>query len=232
MTFNFEVQLDNTIDKTIASYLFRDVVANTIDVAHLAIGDTVVVTLDATDKIGIVSKLMSDKSFILKTASGLEIIEPASQGYMHMIHKADNEEGAIEHLKLRDHLSYERDLKDMTKDTHQHKGRPEHSPEIDTKTGIPRSKICLNLKRTAADDSVPASPLSQEDSTALQNIVAGIEEAQYGLTGLNLPEAHGLFGELLKIKTKVRALMNATSEVPTADMSIDQEAPVTDETSL
>ena len=63
-----------------------------------------------------------------------------------MIRKAE-EENTMEHLKLRNHNKYERDdVKDMTKETHQHDGRPEHSPEIDPTTKIPRSKICLNLK--------------------------------------------------------------------------------------
>ena len=136
--------MDNSIDKLAANYLLRDVVANTVHATTITPGDIIVVTLDLTDKIGVVTHVSDDHRIFLKTASGIEVIEPVNQGFIHMIQKAAH---AIEVLRLRNHLDYERDLKDMTKETHQNSGRPEYGPEIDKDTKIPRSKICLNLKK-------------------------------------------------------------------------------------
>ena len=141
--------LDSVLDKIAANYLFRDVMANVITSEQLSIGDTIVVTLNETDRIGVVANILSDKSFVLKTTSGLETIKPSFMEFIHMINKVGTH--PIEHLKLRNHTDYERDLKDMTKETHQYDGRPEHGPVIDKDTKIPRSKICLNLKKKVSE---------------------------------------------------------------------------------
>ena len=208
--------MDNSIDKIAANYLFRDVVANTITSEHLSIGDTIVVTLDVTDKIGVVAKIFPDNSILLKTASGLETLKSSSLEFMHMIRKADNKD-SIEHLKLRNHTDYERDLKDMTKEKHQHDGRPEHSPEIDKATGIPRSKICLNLKKVAA------GALTEEEKGILAESIKYVLDAQYPLMQAAEGPLHDFFRALSDIRFKMNTLMNASPEdvntVPEQDTS-------------
>lgn len=140
--------MDRSIDKLAANYLLRDVLASAVSPSTLAAGDTVVVVLNSMDKVGVVTRIAEDNTIFLRTTSGTEVIEPVDQESVYMIRKADH---VMETLKLRNHTEYERDLKDMTKETHQYSGRPEYGPEVDTDTKIPRSKICLNLKKKVSE---------------------------------------------------------------------------------
>jgi len=107
-------------------------------------GDTIIVTSSDEDITGIVETISTAPEdnvvVLLNTSSGTKPFILSDNNIIHIIKKANM-------LNLRKHNDYERDLKDMSKEDHQNKGRPEYGPEDKTdKSNLPASKISLSLR--------------------------------------------------------------------------------------
>ena len=136
----------SNIERT-AQLLYKAVSQASIPPAKLGIGDLIIITGATDDAVGIVKDLQETDdqiNIVLYTAKGLQQIKVSDKNYIHLIKRADM-------LSLRKHTDYDRDLKDMTEDTHGYdKGctqSPEHGPVLDSdKSNLPTSKISLNLR--------------------------------------------------------------------------------------
>lgn len=130
-----------------AQLLYKAVSQASISPTKLGIGDLIIITSAMDDIVGIVDNLqeVDDQiNIVLYTVTGLRQIKVSDKNYIHLIKRADM-------LSLRKHTDYERDLKDMTKDTHgydkDYAQSPEHGPVLDSdKSNLPTSKISLNLR--------------------------------------------------------------------------------------
>ena len=95
-----------------------------VNFENIRVGDRIVITNVEDDVDGTVQELKLDNIRLL-TSSGVKNIKYSKNNIIHIIKRADM-------LNLRNHNEYERDLKDMTKEDHQNKGRPEYGPEEKT----------------------------------------------------------------------------------------------------
>jgi len=116
-----------------------------VNFENIRVGDRIVITNVEDDVDGTVQELKLDNIRLL-TSSGVKNIKYSKNNIIHIIKRADM-------LNLRNHNEYERDLKDMTKEDHQNKGRPEYGPEEKTeKSNLPTSKISLSLRSKKANE--------------------------------------------------------------------------------
>lgn len=121
---------------------------STVNPEDIRVGNRIVITNADDDIEGTVQGRNSSNTVQLNTASGVKTIKLSNNSVIHIIKKADM-------LNLRKHNEYERDLKDMTKEDHQNKGRPEYGPEEKSdKSNLPSSKISLSLRSRKANAKV------------------------------------------------------------------------------
>jgi len=111
----------------------------------IRVGDSIIVTGSDSDVEGTVKTLIfgdneNEIKVELNTVAGVKVLNISNNNFIHIIKKANM-------LNLRKHHEYERDLKDMTKEDHQNKGRPEYGPvEKSDKSNLPTSKVSLSLR--------------------------------------------------------------------------------------
>ena len=131
-----------------AQFLYKAVKRASISPDNICTGDFIVVTGTEDDTVGVVKKITitpdNTVDMVLKTSSGTKTLSVSSKNYIHIIQKADM-------LNLRDHIDYERDLKDVDKGVHKYTEkdqRPKLGPdEKSDKSELPTSKISLVMKR-------------------------------------------------------------------------------------
>lgn len=131
-----------------AQLLFKAVKNASISHIDINAGDHIVVTGANDDITGIVASVntIGDvTTVVLDTDSNKETLQVSSENFIHIIQRADM-------LNMRDHIDYERDLKDVAKDAHkltEKDQRPVLGPdEKSDKSELPTSKISLVMKKT------------------------------------------------------------------------------------
>jgi hypothetical protein len=119
---------------------------STHDVKSLKVGDRISVIQKTGDVEGVILQLprFAVGEIKLSTDEGVKLIPVTARTYIHLIRSAEQ---MAESLKLNDHTEYDRDQEDFLKNTHRNDGREEFEAEIDPKSKMPRSKICLNLRK-------------------------------------------------------------------------------------
>ena len=130
-----------------AQFLFKAVKKASVNHADINNGDHIVVTGVDDDITGIVNSVntVGDvTTVVLNTSSGKTTLQVSNKNFIHIIRRADM-------LNMRDHIDYERDLKDVDKGTHEYTEkdqRPVLGPdEKSDKSELPTSKISLVMKR-------------------------------------------------------------------------------------
>lgn len=136
----------NSIEQT-AQLLFKAVKRASVNHTDITVGDYIIVTGANDDTAGIVddvNTIEDNTTIVLSTSSGKEILQISSKNFVHIIQKANM-------LNMRDHIEYERDLKDIDKDTHKYTEKDQHplhglDEKLD-KSNLPASKISLTMKK-------------------------------------------------------------------------------------
>lgn len=146
LSYNLEYWYLNSIEQ-IAQFLFRDVKKASVNHTDINKGDHIIVTGASDDIIGIVNNtdtIGDTTSIVLNTSSGEKALQVSSKNFIHIIQRADM-------LNMRNHIEYERDLKDVNKGTHKLTEKDQHpvfNPvEKSDKSELPSSKISLMMKK-------------------------------------------------------------------------------------
>ena len=135
-----------TLTEQAAQFLFKAVKKASVNHVNINKGDHIVVTGADDDIIGIVNSVNTIEdttTVVLDTGSSEKTLQVSSENFIHIIQRADM-------LNMRSHIDYERDLKDVDKDTHEYTEkdqRPVFGPdEKSDKSELPTSKISLVMK--------------------------------------------------------------------------------------
>lgn len=135
-----------------AQLLFKAVKNASINHTDINAGDHIVVTGANDDITGIVASVntVGDvTTVVLDTNSNKETLQVSSENFIHIIKRADM-------LNMRNHIDYERDLKDFDKGTHElteKDQRPVLGPdEKPDKSELPTSKISLVMKKQKGNE--------------------------------------------------------------------------------
>lgn len=135
----------NSIEK-VAQLLFKAVKKASVSHISINVGDRITVTGADDDTTGIVNRVdtVGDITTIaMATNSGEKTLQVSSENFIHIIQRADM-------LNMRNHIEYERDLKDVDKGVHKNTEkdqRPLFGPdEKSDKSELPTSKISLVMK--------------------------------------------------------------------------------------
>lgn len=130
-----------------AQLLFKAVKKASVNHADINAGDHIVITGIDDDVIGVVNDVATVNdvtTVVLATCSGEETFQVSSKNFIHIIRRAGM-------LNMRNHIDYERDLKDVDKGTHKYTEkdqRPVLGPdEKSDKSELPTSKISLVMKK-------------------------------------------------------------------------------------
>jgi len=130
-----------------AQLLFKAVKRASVRHIDINTDDHIVVTGADDDITGIVDSVDTVKNtttVVLDTGSSKETLQVSSENFIHIIQRADM-------LNMRDHIKYERDLKDVDKGAHkltEKDQRPALGPDTESdKSELPTSKISLVMKR-------------------------------------------------------------------------------------
>lgn len=141
----------NSIEQS-ARLLFKAVKKASVNHTDINAGDHIVVTCANDDIIGIVNSVNTIDNVttvMLNTGQGEETLQVSSGNFIHIIQRADM-------LNMRDHIDYERDLKDVDKGAHkltEKDQRPVFGPdEKSDKSELSTSKISLVMKKQKGNE--------------------------------------------------------------------------------
>ena len=130
-----------------AQRLFRAVKKASVNHVEINKGDYIVVTGANNDITGIANNVdtVGDiTTVVLDTGSSEKSLQVSSENFIHIIQRADM-------LNMRNHIDYERDLKDTDKGTHKYTEKDQHPTfgpdEKSDKSELPASKISLVMKK-------------------------------------------------------------------------------------
>ncbi len=130
-----------------AQFLFKAVKKSSVNHVDINKGDHIIVTGANNDIMGIVNNVATVgdiTTVILATGSSEQSLQVSSENFIHIIQRADM-------LDMRNHTDYERDLKDVDKDTHKYTEKDQHPAfgpdEKSDKSELPTSKISLVMKK-------------------------------------------------------------------------------------
>lgn len=130
-----------------AQLLFKAVKKASVNHVAINAGDRIVVTGTDDDITGVVNSadtIGDITTVVLDTGSSKETLQVSSKNFIHIIQRANM-------LNMRNHIDYERDLKDVDKGTHgltEKDQRPVFGPdEKSDKSELPTSKISLVMKK-------------------------------------------------------------------------------------
>jgi len=135
------------LTEQVAQFLFKAVKKASVNHTDINAGDHIVVTGADDDITGIVNSVNTIDdvtTVVLDIGSSKETLQVSSENFIHIIQRADM-------LNMRDHIKYERDLKDVDKGAHkltEKDQRPALGPDTESdKSELPTSKISLVMKR-------------------------------------------------------------------------------------
>ena len=135
-----------TLTEQSAQLLFKAVKKASVNHTDINVGDHIVVTGtndDITGTINSVNTVNDMTTIVLDIGSSKETLQVSSENFIHIIQRADM-------LNMRDHIKYERDLKDVDKGTHKYTEKDRHPTlgpdEKSDKSELPTSKISLVMK--------------------------------------------------------------------------------------
>ena len=130
-----------------AQLLFKAVKKSSVSHTDINVGDHIVITGADDDITGIINSantIDDVTTVVLDTGSSKETLQVSSENFIHIIQRADM-------LNMRDHIKYERDLKDTDKGTHKLTEKdqcPALGPDTESdKSELPTSKISLVMKK-------------------------------------------------------------------------------------
>ena len=130
----------------VAQLLFKAVKKSSVNHVDINKGDCIIVTGTDDDITGIVNNIdtVSDiTTVIVDTGSSKKSLQVSSENFIHVIQRANM-------LNMRNHIDYERDLKDVDKGTHKYTEKDQHPllgpDEKSDKSELPASKISLVMK--------------------------------------------------------------------------------------